>query len=126
MPLPRVDLWARWQISRRAAHGCGERFREKRLLPARRAPGIVGGIHLRQSGGEAVAARGGVRAAPRQVHSLESAPAPLRPANRVRRSRELEADLRELLGVLSLPRRSSRPPETDALRSGGERSLRVT
>src|SRR6266403_3555734 len=63
-----------------------------------------------------------VRAAGGEVRALEFAAAEIGEASRVRREGELEADVRELLGVLSLPGGASDVIEGFALRFGGERS----
>src|SRR4026208_1153389 len=67
-----------------------------------------------------------VRTAGRKILSLEFAEAALGETNRLRRAGELEADLRKLFGVLSLPGSASSALEIIAVRLGGERSDRRT
>src|SRR5262249_58962125 len=75
----------------------------------------VGGFPIRQPREGARAARASAHAAPRPLRVLAAAGAPLGTADRVRRARELEADLPELLRVLPLPPRAPGAREAFAL-----------
>ena len=65
-----------------------------------------------------------VRAVEREIFALEYADLAPGETDRVRRAGQLEVDVRELFGVLSLPRGASAARETFAVRFGGERSER--
>src|SRR5438445_12144383 len=67
-----------------------------------------------------------VRAAEREVFALEHVDLATRETDRVRRAGQLEVDVRELFGVLSLPRCASAITESFTVRFGGERSARRT
>src|SRR5438105_12885263 len=57
-----------------------------------------------------------------KIFALEHVDLATGEADRLRRARELEADVRKLFGVLPLPRRASTAAESFTLRFGGERS----
>src|SRR5438874_12387607 len=63
-----------------------------------------------------------VRAVEGKVFALEHVDLATSEADRVRRPRKLEVDVRELFGVLSLPGRASAVAKSFTLRFSGERS----
>src|SRR6266480_1727341 len=67
-----------------------------------------------------------VRAAEREVFALEHVDLATGKTDRVRCASQLEVDVRELFGVLSLPRCTSAITESFTVRFGGERSARRT
>src|SRR5438477_2345382 len=67
-----------------------------------------------------------VRAAEREVFALEHVDLATGKTDRVRCASQLEVDVRELFGVLSLPRCTSAITESFTSRFGGERSARRT
>src|SRR4029077_1078640 len=67
-----------------------------------------------------------VRAAEREVFALEHPDPATRKTDRVRRPSQLEVDVRELFGVLPLPRCASAITESFTVRFGRERFARRT
>ena len=80
----------------------------------------MGGFYFRESGEGAHAIGDGVSAIGRKIQPLESAAAAFGQAHGVRRAGQLEANLRELFGVLSLSAGASGTIQADALRFSGE------
>ena len=108
VPLSHLDLQPGWAAHRHPAPDGDRRVRPGRLPAVQGRRRHLGRLRLREPGGGAGgAARRGPRRHAGAVPELRVPGPPHRQAHRARRQGELEAPVRELLGVLPLP---ARPP----------------
>src|SRR5437867_4389618 len=102
VPLPCMDVCAGRPTRRGAAYGRTRGLRETGSFAESCRAGAVGRIHFSKPRERSDATREGLRAARRKIHALELAEPPLRAPHPIRRTRELETDLRKLFRVLPL------------------------